>query len=628
MPERAGVVLREALGLWHGPALADLEFEPFAPAEISRLEEQRLVALEARVEADLARGSHAALVSELQRLRAEHPWRERLHAQLMLALYRSGRQAEALEVYRDARADPRRGRSASSRAPSSSSLHQRSWVKTRRSICRARTLPATRRRRTRSPVTPAATAQRAAGATEPHDRSRPRAAHDRRTAARGRGVLLTLTGPGGVGKTRLALEAARAVQADFADGAWFVSLAALERSRDVAGAIVSALNIVPVSGRVARGGGRTLLGRQAPAAGGGQLRAPAGGRAVHREIAGGRPGRHGAGHQSRAAWPFTPNRSFPCHRSRCPTRHRTATLMPCSASTPLRCSANARVRTTRLRAEPTTTPARWRRSAGGSTGCRWRSSSRPRAAPCSRRARSPLAWRWHSARWAAGHGTRPPASRRLQATLDWSHGLLDDDEQACFARMAVFAGGATVEAAETIAGADLDTLDRLVAKSLLVRRRGAARADAAGDARDRAGVRRRAFRGPGGLGSGARAPLRPLPERRSPPRDPIRRSTARTRASTWRAWTTSSRTSVPRCDSRTSATPPSGCSSSPPRSSTTGSGAIAPTRPWTGSSRRCASRPPPPIRRCEPARSARRSGRSGIPSARTSFRRCSRRPRR
>ena len=65
MPSARAVVLREALGLWRGPPLAELAFEPFAPAEIARLEEQRLVALEARVEADLARGSHAALVSEL-----------------------------------------------------------------------------------------------------------------------------------------------------------------------------------------------------------------------------------------------------------------------------------------------------------------------------------------------------------------------------------------------------------------------------------------------------------------------------------------------------------------------------------------------------------------------------------
>ena len=102
-PEHAGAVLREALSLWHGPPLAELAFEPFAQAEIARLEEQRLAALEARVEADLAAGWHAALVSELKPLLAAHPTRERLAGQLMLAFYRCGRQAEALEVYRDAR---------------------------------------------------------------------------------------------------------------------------------------------------------------------------------------------------------------------------------------------------------------------------------------------------------------------------------------------------------------------------------------------------------------------------------------------------------------------------------------------------------------------------------------------
>ena len=95
--------LREALELWRGPPLAELAAMPFAPAEIARLEEQRLAALEVRVEADLAAGRHAELVGELQRLTREHPWRERLHAQLMLALYRSGRQADALEAYRHAR---------------------------------------------------------------------------------------------------------------------------------------------------------------------------------------------------------------------------------------------------------------------------------------------------------------------------------------------------------------------------------------------------------------------------------------------------------------------------------------------------------------------------------------------
>ena len=95
--------MREALALWRGPPLAEFAWAPFAPAEIARLEELRLAALELRVEADLAAGRHAELVAELQQLTGEHPWRERLHAQLMLALYRSGRQAEALEAYRDAR---------------------------------------------------------------------------------------------------------------------------------------------------------------------------------------------------------------------------------------------------------------------------------------------------------------------------------------------------------------------------------------------------------------------------------------------------------------------------------------------------------------------------------------------
>jgi WD40 repeat protein/DNA-binding SARP family transcriptional activator len=102
-PERAAALLREALALWRGPPLADLEFEPFVQAEIARLQEQRLAALETRLEADLGAGHDAALVSELRQLSETHPGRERLAGSLMLALYRSGRQAESLEVYRDVR---------------------------------------------------------------------------------------------------------------------------------------------------------------------------------------------------------------------------------------------------------------------------------------------------------------------------------------------------------------------------------------------------------------------------------------------------------------------------------------------------------------------------------------------
>jgi YVTN family beta-propeller protein len=100
---RAGELLREALGLWRGPALGDLAYETFAQSHVARLEELRLVALEHRIEADLALGAHAVLVPELETLVREHPSRERFWAQLILALYRSGRQVEALERYREAR---------------------------------------------------------------------------------------------------------------------------------------------------------------------------------------------------------------------------------------------------------------------------------------------------------------------------------------------------------------------------------------------------------------------------------------------------------------------------------------------------------------------------------------------
>ncbi len=95
--------LREALALWRGPPLADLSFESVVQDDIARLEDLRLAVLEDRVDADLALGRHADVVGELESLASEHPLRERIRAQLMLALYRSGRQAEALEVYRDTR---------------------------------------------------------------------------------------------------------------------------------------------------------------------------------------------------------------------------------------------------------------------------------------------------------------------------------------------------------------------------------------------------------------------------------------------------------------------------------------------------------------------------------------------
>lgn len=101
--QRARMLLEAALGLWRGPALADFSYESFAQAEIARLEEVRMATLESRIEADLSLGRHVALVPELEALVHDHPLRERLYEQLMIALYRSGRQVEALDRYQRAR---------------------------------------------------------------------------------------------------------------------------------------------------------------------------------------------------------------------------------------------------------------------------------------------------------------------------------------------------------------------------------------------------------------------------------------------------------------------------------------------------------------------------------------------
>jgi DNA-binding SARP family transcriptional activator len=101
--DKRAAKLREALALWRGPPLGEFAFEAFAQSEIGRLEELRLTVLEERIDADLEAGRHADVVGELEALVAENPLRERFREQLMLALYRSGRQAEALEAFQQGR---------------------------------------------------------------------------------------------------------------------------------------------------------------------------------------------------------------------------------------------------------------------------------------------------------------------------------------------------------------------------------------------------------------------------------------------------------------------------------------------------------------------------------------------
>jgi predicted ATPase/DNA-binding SARP family transcriptional activator len=223
-PREAHSRLADALALWRGPALADIS--PGLEPDRERLEEMRLAAVEDDLDARLALGEHAEIVPELEALIRGHPMRERLRRQLMLALYRSGRQADALEAYRDARRvlveelglEP----SAELRELEAAILRQDPSLTAVPPEARAsRRLPA--------PATPLVGRTREVGEI---------------MALFAEGTrLVALTGPGGTGKTRLALQAAHELAPRFADGVSFVGLASLREPELVVAEIARALDL-------------------------------------------------------------------------------------------------------------------------------------------------------------------------------------------------------------------------------------------------------------------------------------------------------------------------------------------------------------------------------------------------
>ena len=431
----ASELLVEALALWRGPALVDVQYESFAQAEITRLEELRLAAIEGRIEAELGLGHHDQVVGELEALVAENPLRERLRGQLMLALYRAGRQADALEAYQEARRvlldelglEP---------GPELRELEQA--ILRQEEALSPRPLPDS------NVPTPVST-------LVGRDRE---LAEICSTLRGGETRLLTLTGPGGAGKTRLAIEAANALAGEIPEGAFFVPLDTIREPALLLPAIAQAL-------AVRESGERPLLESLTERVVGRRVlvvldnfeqlveTAP-----LLTQVLEAAPSLTFLV-TSRAALGLNGEREYPVE----PLGRRDAVALFVER-------AHA--------AEPS-----------------FRLTDENAAAVeeiCARLDGLPLALELAAARTKLlspeamldrldqrldllSHGPRdkPARHRALRDTVAWSYELLDQEEQRLFAHLAVFSGGCTLESAVGVCDASLDPTGALIDESLLER---------------------------------------------------------------------------------------------------------------------------------------------------------------
>ena len=474
-PAEAAAKLRAALGLWRGAPLVDLSYASFAQPAIRRLEELRLAALEKRIEADLELGRQADLVGELEMLVEEHPLREQLHAQLMLALYRCGRQADALAAYQNARRmlveqlaiEP----SAPLRRLEQAILRQEASLDLAATVAARAGLVATVSESSR----PVPREER----NEPHNLPTQVSSFVGRerelSALRGllsRARVITLTGVGGVGKTRLALQLAASMLDELGDGARFVDLAPLTNATLVAGKLAGVVGVPEQRGR-------SLLQSLIAACRDRQF-------LVILDNC-----EHVIGEAANVADQLVRGcpRMIILATSREPLAiegehlYRVPSLfVPPSSADPdglLACDA------VRLFAD------RARQQRSGFTVDLHNASAVGRL--CRRLDGIPLAIELAAARLRAlpldeidnrldqrfrlltgGHRTTPPRQQTLQALIDWSYDLLNPEEQEMLERLSVFAAGFDLHSAEAVAGAGFDSpvgvLDRLAAlvdKSLL-----------------------------------------------------------------------------------------------------------------------------------------------------------------
>ncbi|MFC5182963.1 BTAD domain-containing putative transcriptional regulator [Actinomadura harenae] len=473
-PSDRAAALRQALDMWRGPALADVADADFARARAARLEELRLTASEDRAEAELELGESSSLLPELEALATAHPLRERVRGLLMRALHRAGRPADALRVYEETRehlaehlgVDP---------APELAALHL--------SILR------------RDPETPRpepAAPPAAPAAPEP-ERARTNLSAaltsfvGRDEAVRQLGKLLdesrlvTLTGPGGAGKTRLASEAAAPLVDRLPDGVWFVPLAPMAEDGGadaVAQAVIVALGVPD--------GLRPAEGRTAPR----PLDRLADLLATRRTLIVLDNCEHvldavaAVADRVLAAAPEV--RVLATSREPLGITGETLYPVPSLALPPLGADPATALghAATRLLAD---------RAAAVRPGFAVDEANvADLVAICRALDGIPLAIELAAARLRAltpaqvaarlgdrfrlltgGSRTALPRHRTLRAVVDWSWDLLDDAERTVLARLSVFAGGATLEAAERVCGAGLsadviDVVASLVDKSLVM----------------------------------------------------------------------------------------------------------------------------------------------------------------